>query len=121
MEEKKEALPEEETCEITGGVESKPEAESESPKGSGPEEGEAKEEERVRKILEEARRRCEEIPEEELHPDYKKLIAISSSPSVDEGEEKEVIRYARCGECGVTLPYDQLYDNGNYLVCSKCL
>lgn len=134
MEKKKETLPEEETCETTGGVESKPEevgpqAESESPKESGPEEEQAKEEEMVRKILEEARRGCEEMAEEELHPDYKKLITIGTAPSIPtlrdegekEGEKKDVIRYAKCGECGVTLPYDQLYDNGNYLVCSKCL
>lgn len=121
MEEKKETL--EDTCEATGGVEeSKP---KESGGGSTPEEEKAKEEERIRGILEEARKRCEEIPEEELHPDYKKLIAIGSAPLVGEGEKegekKEVIRYAKCGECGVALPYDQLYDNGNYLVCSKCI
>jgi len=141
MEDKKETLPEEEACETTGGVGSKPEEVDASEEwqssnrpierlreGLTPEEEKTKEEERVRRLLEEARRGCEEISDEELHPDYKKLIATGSAPSVptlrdegEKGERNEVIHYAKCGECGVELPYDQLYDNGNYLVCSKCI
>lgn len=34
---------------------------------------------------------------------------------------KAVIHYAKCGECGVSLPVEQLADNGSYLVCPKCL
>ncbi|HBO84042.1 MAG: hypothetical protein A2073_01650 [Deltaproteobacteria bacterium GWC2_42_11] len=34
---------------------------------------------------------------------------------------KAVVHYAKCGECGVVLPVDQMSDNGSYIVCPKCL
>lgn len=34
---------------------------------------------------------------------------------------KEVVHYAKCGECGAVLPVEQMADNGNYIVCPKCL
>ena len=34
---------------------------------------------------------------------------------------KTIVHYAKCGDCGVVLPVDQLADNGSYVVCPKCL
>ncbi len=34
---------------------------------------------------------------------------------------KASVHYAKCGECGISLPVDQMSDNGNYIVCPKCL
>lgn len=79
------------------------------------------EEEETRQMLEETSRRAEEVPEEELHPAYKKMIAVA--PAAVEGEkeeEGEKIAYAKCGECGEMVPYTDLHDNGSYVVCSKC-
>jgi hypothetical protein len=75
----------------------------------------------VRQILEEARKRAEDVKEEELHQEYKRMVGIATV-SLPEHEEKEGERvyYAKCGECGAKVPYNQLHDNGNYLVCDKC-
>lgn len=89
--------------------------------------------EEFKKMAEEARRRVAEIKDEDTCLEYKKMIGLAPlSQEVKkeervvrrdgEGvEEKEIVFYARCGECGVELPYDQLCDNGSYLVCKKCI
>ncbi|MBI3599832.1 MAG: hypothetical protein HY097_04215 [Nitrospinae bacterium] len=36
-------------------------------------------------------------------------------------QEEEKIYYVKCGECGAEVPSNEVYDNGNYSVCKKCL
>lgn len=97
-----------------------------------PEEGENKlytpseptpeEEAELRQTLEEARRRADEVPEEEMHPEYKRMMGIGAAPTPEGEAEKEEakVHYAKCGECGASVPYSDLHDNGSFLVCSKC-
>lgn len=77
------------------------------------------EEAEVRLVLEDARRRAEEVPEEEMHPDYKTMVGIGVAAESEE-EKEEKIRYGRCGDCGAVVPVDQLQDNGSYVACPKC-
>ena len=77
------------------------------------------EEAEVRLVLEDARRRAEEVPEEEMHPDYKAMVGIGVA-SESEEEKEEKIRYGKCGDCGAVVPIGQLQDNGSYIACPKC-
>lgn len=77
------------------------------------------EEAEVRLVLEDARRRAEEVPEEEMHPDYKTMVGIGVAAESEE-EKEEKIRYGKCGDCGAVVPVDQLQDNGSYVACPKC-
>lgn len=77
------------------------------------------EEAEVRLVLEDARRRAEEVPEEEMHPDYKTMVGIGVAAESEE-EKEEKVRYGRCGDCGAVVPIDQLQDNGSYIACPKC-
>lgn len=77
------------------------------------------EEAEVRLVLEDAKRRAEEVPEEEMHPDYKTMVGIGVAAESEE-EKEEKIRYGRCGDCGAVVPVDQLQDNGSYVACPKC-
>lgn len=77
------------------------------------------EEAEVRLVLEDARRRAEEVPEEEMHPDYKTMVGIGVAAESEE-EKEEKVRYGRCGDCGAVVPVDQLQDNGSYVACPKC-
>lgn len=73
----------------------------------------------LRQTLEEARRRAEEVSEEEMHPEYKRMMGIGAVPESEEEKEKK-LRYGKCGDCGASVPYSDLHDNGSYMVCSKC-
>lgn len=92
--------------------------------------------EEFKKIAEETRQRVLDIKDEDACLEYKKMMGLaplSQEVKKEErlirkegedgkvAEEKEVVFYGKCGECGKELPYDQLCDNGSYLVCKGCL
>lgn len=80
---------------------------------------EEQEEAEMKMVLEEARRRAEEVPEEEMHPEYKAMVGIGVAAETDE-EKEEKIKYGKCGDCGAVVPVGQLQDNGSYVACPKC-
>jgi len=77
------------------------------------------EEAEARLVLDEARSRAADVPEEEMHPDYKRMMGIGAVQETEE-EKEEKVRYGKCGDCGAVVPVEKLQDNGSYIACPKC-